>query len=94
MHLGHVRDGVEALFARGELDGDRTITDTPLRRPDQSRVETEAWVPLTQFIHHGNDHRSQVATILSANGVPGPDLQVWPYAAALGATRELTEATE
>ena len=90
-HLGHVRDGVERLFAAGEVDGDRVIGDTPLRRADQPRFEMESWVPLTQLVHHGNDHRSQVATILSANGVPGPDLQVWPYAMALGASREATE---
>jgi uncharacterized damage-inducible protein DinB len=89
-HLDHVRDGVERVFAEGEVDGDRVINDTPLRRPDQPRFETAAWVPLTQFVHHGNDHRSQVATILSANGVPGPDLQVWSYAVTLGATREVT----
>ena len=93
-HLAHVRDGVERLFASAEIDGDRVIGDTPLRRPDQPRFEMAAWVPLTQFVHHGNDHRSQVATILSANGVPGPDLQVWPYAVALGASREATERAE
>jgi uncharacterized damage-inducible protein DinB len=86
-HLPHIREGIERLFAQGEVDGDRTITDTPIRRPDQPRIEMEAWVPLTQFVHHGNDHRSQIATILSANGVAGPDLQVWPQAQALGATR-------
>ena len=90
-HLEHVRAGVEELFATGELDGDRLIADTPLRRPEQPRIEMPAWVPVTQFIHHGNDHRSQIATILSANGVAGPDLQVWPYAGALGATREIKE---
>lgn len=93
-HLGHARDGVERLFAAGETEGDRVIGDTPLRRPGQPRFEMAAWAPLTQFVHHGNDHRSQVATILSANGVPGPDLQVWPYAMALGASREATEGGE
>lgn len=93
-HLAHVREGVERLFASGEVDGDREIGDTPMRRPGQPRFEMAAWVPLTQFVHHGNDHRSQVSTILSANGVPGPDLQVWPYAMALGASREATESAE
>ncbi|HEV2249950.1 MAG TPA: DinB family protein [Candidatus Limnocylindria bacterium] len=92
-HLAHVRDGVERLFASGAVDGDRVIGDTPLRRPGQPRFEMAAWVPITQFVHHGNDHRSQIATILSTNGVPGPDLQVWPYATALGATHE-AEAEE
>ena len=87
-HLGHVKDAVERLYGAGEIDGDRLIADTPLRRPSDPRFEMEAWAPLTQFIHHGNDHRSQVATILSTNGLGGPDLQVWPYAMELGASRE------
>jgi uncharacterized damage-inducible protein DinB len=87
-HLAHVTDGVERLFASGALDGDRLIRDTPARRPEQPRFEMNAWVPLTQFVHHGNDHRAQVCTTLSAHGIEPPDLQVWPYAIDLGASRE------
>ncbi|HZP97560.1 MAG TPA: DinB family protein [Candidatus Limnocylindria bacterium] len=87
-HLAHAKDGVEQLFARGELDGDRLITDTPLRRPDQQRFEMNAWVPATQFVHHGNDHRSQIATTRTAHGIEPPDLQVRPLAMQLGARRE------
>ena len=87
-HLGHVKDGVERLFASGKIDGDRVITDTPARRPDQPRFEMAAWVPLTQFVHHGSDHRAQINTVLSANGLEPVDVQVWPMADAMGATRE------
>jgi len=87
-HLPHVADAVERLFASGDLDGDRLIRDTPARRPDQPRFEMNAWAPLTQFVHHGSDHRAQISTTLSANGIEPPDLQVWPYAMELGATRE------
>jgi uncharacterized damage-inducible protein DinB len=51
-----------------------------------------AWAPLTQFVHHGNDHRAQICTTLSAHGIEPPDLQVWPYAMDLGASREAKEA--
>lgn len=88
-HLTHVKDGVERLFARGDVDGDRLIGDTPLRRADQPRFEMNAWVPLTQFVHHGNDHRAQITTTLSAHGIEPPDLQVWPWAIELGASREV-----
>ena len=91
-HLPHVADAVERLFASGDLDGDRLIRDTPARRPDQPRSEMNAWVPLTQFVHHGNDHRAQISTTLSAHGIEPPDLQVWPYAMELGATREAKKA--
>ena len=87
-HLAHVKDGIERVFANGEVDGERLITDTPLRRPDQKRYEMYAWVPLTQFVHHGNDHRAQIATTLSAHGIEPPDLQVWPLAMEMGASRE------
>ena len=32
-----------------------------------------------QAIHHGNDHRTQICTILSSNGYESPDLDVWRY---------------
>ena len=86
-HLGHVKDGVERLFGSA-FDGDRLITDTPLRRPEQPRIEMAAWVPAAQFVNHGTDHRSQIDTILSTNGLESVDLQVWPYAGELGATRQ------
>jgi uncharacterized damage-inducible protein DinB len=91
-HLPHVKGGVERLFASGELDPDRLLPDTPLRRPTDPRFEMNAWAPLTQFVHHGSDHRAQIGTILGANGLPTPDLQVWSYALELGATREIKEA--
>ena len=47
-----------------------------------------AWVPATQFVHHGNDHRAQIATTLSAHGIEPPDLQVWPLAMEMRASYE------
>jgi uncharacterized damage-inducible protein DinB len=32
-----------------------------------------------QALHHGSDHRSQICTILSANGYEAPDIDVWRY---------------
>lgn len=90
-HLAHVSDGVERLFTRGDLDADRLILDTPLRRPGDPRFEMNTWAPLTQLVHHGSDHRSQVSTILGANGLEVPDLGVWPYAMELGAEREVKD---
>lgn len=90
-HLSHVKAGVERLFAQGEFDPDALLRDTPARRPDQPRSEMYAWVPLTQFVHHGNDHRAQVCTTLSTHGVEPPDLQVWPLAMEMGASRPAQE---
>ena len=41
-----------------------------------------AWVPLAQAIHHANDHRSQLATLLTHQGIAAPDLDVWTYHSA------------
>jgi len=91
-HLAHVKDGVERLFASGEIDADRLLKDTPLRRAGDPRFEMNVWAPLTQFVHHGSDHRAQIATTMSTHGIEPPDLQVWPYAMDLGASREVKEA--
>ena len=32
-----------------------------------------------QALHHGNDHRTQICTVLSSNGYESPDLDVWRY---------------
>jgi uncharacterized damage-inducible protein DinB len=88
-HLGHVKDGVERLFQGRPFDPERVIPDTPLRRPDAPRFEMKAWAPAGQFIYHGVDHRSQIDTILSTHGLETLDLQIWPYAMELGASRQV-----
>ena len=88
-HLTHVKDAVERLFTGPTLDAERLITDTPLRAPDAPRIEMRAWVPAAQLINHGVDHRSHVNTILTAHGLEPIDLQVWPHASELGASRQV-----
>jgi len=46
-------------------------------------------VRLTQIIHHGTDHRSQICTGLTALGVQPPDIDAWAYGASKGLTREV-----
>ena len=88
-HLGHVKAAIERLFAGPQLDAERLIADTPLRAKDAPRIEMQAWVPASQLIYHGVDHRSQIDTILSVHGIATIDLQVWPYAGEIGATRRV-----
>jgi uncharacterized damage-inducible protein DinB len=38
----------------------------------------------TQAIHHGNEHRAQVCTILGALGLEPPEVSSWEYAIATG----------
>ncbi len=88
-HLAHVKDGVARLLSGPTLDAERLITDTPLRQAGAPRNEMATWVPAAQFVNHGVDHRSHINTILAANGLETIDLQVWPYASEVGATRQV-----
>jgi uncharacterized damage-inducible protein DinB len=78
--LARVRSAVEQLFASKEVDFDRKIHD------ERRKLDMELWVPLAQFSHHGSDHRSQIGTILSLHGLEAPELDVWAYASAEGAS--------
>jgi uncharacterized damage-inducible protein DinB len=37
------------------------------------------WVPVAQAIHHADDHRTHVLSILGARGLDAPRLDVWAY---------------
>jgi uncharacterized damage-inducible protein DinB len=87
-HLGHVKAAIERLFTGPTLDADRLLADTPLRPAGAPRFEMQTWVPAAQLIDHGVDHRSHVNTILATHSLETVDLQVWPYAISLGASRE------
>jgi len=87
-HLGHVGDAVEQLFS-SPPDPELILADTPLRPPSAPRFEMAAWAPASQFVHHGTDHRTHINTILGAHGLETVDLQIWPYAMELGASREV-----
>jgi len=78
--LARVRDAVEQLFRSNEVDFDQRIHD------QRRKLDLELWVPLAQFAHHGSDHRSQIGTILTVNGLEAPELDVWAYATAEGAS--------
>jgi uncharacterized damage-inducible protein DinB len=77
--LARVHDAVERLFKSKEYDFDERIHD------ERRKADLELWVPLAQFSHHGSDHRSQICTILTLNGLEVPELDVWAYAIAEGA---------
>jgi hypothetical protein len=40
--------------------------------------------PMAQSIHHADDHRTQVLTVLGARGLEVPDLDVWAYGTEAG----------
>ena len=44
-------------------------------------------VPMAQAIHHADDHRTHVLSILGARGLDVPDLDEWAHADSQGLTR-------
>jgi uncharacterized damage-inducible protein DinB len=79
--LADVRAAMEAQAERwsalvaGEAELDVTI---PADDEDPETPEAEDLLFL-QAIHHGNDHRTHVCTILGALGMEVPDLSGWQY---------------
>jgi uncharacterized damage-inducible protein DinB len=53
------------------------------------RGKWPAWVLVLQAIHHGNDHRTHVGTVLLNNKLEAPEIDVWSYAWAEGALKPL-----
>ena len=74
--LGRARATGAALRTMLDADADRTITSRS--------VPATAGTILAQLVHHGNEHRGQVASILGGNGVEPPDLSVWRFASEGG----------
>ena len=67
------------------LAGDREPDDVlPLSAPDGLRYQVPVGVILAQVLNHGNEHRGQICTVLSAAGVEPPVVDGWSYGVASG----------
>jgi uncharacterized damage-inducible protein DinB len=91
--LGDLRDPSRWLAERWpaalNVDRDPEVV-LPYQRGDDSELMAD-WVPLVQCVHHGDDHRTQVATLLSRHGIEPPPLDGWAFAetaSADGAVRD------
>jgi len=58
--------------------------DVVRHRDDGSQSHASMGLRLAQVIHHGTDHRSQVATALTGLGIESPEIDVWAYAEEQG----------
>lgn len=77
--------------ATGGRAADVAATDDPARRVGMHEGRTSTvGVILAQLIHHGNEHRTQITTILGANGIEPPPLSAWAY----GRAAKISEAEE
>jgi len=79
--------GVARLSEHAMRSGDDLIeaagVDPDGSTPDGDR-RVKHWVVMTQAIHHGTDHRTQICTILGQNGISCGDMDVWAYGEAGG----------
>ncbi|MEK7861678.1 MAG: DinB family protein [Chloroflexota bacterium] len=81
---------IAELIERARSNGERmeTVLASDLdparmiKRP--SGAIAAAAVITAQYLHHGSDHRAHVGTILGANGVAGPNLDVWAFGRTTG----------
>jgi uncharacterized damage-inducible protein DinB len=80
--------GFDELRRRAEQSGQaliafaETATEEDLIRIlhlDNGTYDAPVYINLIQAINHGIDHRSQIATALSQQGVELPDLAGWGY---------------
>lgn len=80
--------GFDELRRRAELSGDALVTLA--ERAEQADVDrilhldggtydAPVIIVLIQAINHGVDHRSQIATLLTQQGITPPDLDGWSY---------------
>jgi uncharacterized damage-inducible protein DinB len=56
---------------------------------DQGTFECQSFIPIVQALHHGNAHREQICSIVTALGFEPPDLQAWEYGWVTGRAREV-----
>jgi len=87
-HLEKVRTAVEGIFTGSQFDPENVVIDAARRRPSDPPLEIDSWTMLAQFVHHGSDHRAQIGTILGAQGLETPGLDVWAYGREIGAIRQ------
>ena len=78
-------------FLAGEVDTERLAEG----RGDAGEVcAIRASIFITQALHHANEHRAHICTILGALGHEPPDVSAWGYALATGRSRLKTMATD
>lgn len=92
--------GIAALRKLAASSGDELIEAASRVKPEDtvdSKTEDGAWridagVVMIQALHHGNDHRTHICTILGHHGLTYGEMDVWAYGDAIGAIVPLASA--
>jgi uncharacterized damage-inducible protein DinB len=75
-----VRSGDQLIEAAGRIKPDDSIDE----ERDGRLMRLKLGVVLVQAMHHGNDHRTHICTILGARDIPYGNMDVWAYGQATG----------
>ena len=86
--------GIATLKEHAARSGDQLIEAANRIRPDdaidakfqEGTFRLHLGVVIIQALHHGNDHRTHVCTILGSHDISYGDMDVWAYGDATGAT--------
>ncbi len=87
--------GIATLTEHAVRSGDELIAIGPQVSPDEAHesktaregaVILHSGVVVLQALHHGNDHRTHICTILGHNGLTYGDMDVWAYGEATRAS--------
>lgn len=88
----HKFPGIAVLREEAAVTGDHLIQVARRAKADASVVsrwkegakKINVEVLLVQVLHHGNDHRTHICTILGVHEIPYGDMDVWAYGDATG----------
>ena len=85
--------GIASLKDHAARTGDQLIEAAQRIKPDDAiddktqdgTFRLHLGVVIIQAVHHGNDHRTHICTILGHHAITYGDMDVWAYGEAIGA---------
>jgi hypothetical protein len=80
------RTGDELIEAAGRITPDDVIDG----KYDNQPVRLHLGIVIIQALHHGNDHRTHICTILGHHQISYGDMDVWAYGDVIGAIVPIT----
>ena len=75
------RSGDQLIAAAKRIKPEDTIDE----ERDGRLTRLHLGVVIIQALHHGNDHRTHICTILGHHQIPYGDMDVWAYGSGIGA---------
>lgn len=70
----------------GDIDAAADVVEI---EPNGAVTHATLGIRLAQAIHHGTDHRSQICTALSVQGIAAPAIDVWDYGESVGSVKNV-----